>query len=88
MSHHMSVLVQGLKDIVDCTKKADTERMDTLASVKNISDIIEENAGNVREVHGVTDKLRYNVENLNRISDALSQNMMELKSEISVFKIE
>ena len=86
MSLQMSVLVQGLKAIVASTEKADTERMETLASVKNISGIIEENAENVREVNEVADKLQENVENLDRISDTLNQNMVELKSEIAAFK--
>ena len=86
MSLQMSVLVQGLKAIVASTEKADAERMETLASVKNISGIIEENAENVREVNEVADKLQENVENLDRISDTLNQNMVELKSEIAAFK--
>ncbi len=87
MSSQMSVLVQGLKDIVTSTEKADAEREDTLISVKNISGIIDENAENVREVNGVTEKLQKNVENLNRISSELNQNMEDLKNEISAFKI-
>ncbi len=88
MNGQMANLVQGLKDIVTSTEKADSEREDTLNSVKNISDIIEENAGNVREVNSVTEKLQQNVENLNRISEILNQNMEELKGEISAFKTE
>ena len=88
MSHQMSVLVDGLKDIVKSTEKANAERMETLSSVKNISEIIGENAENVREVYGITEKLQDNVKNLNRISYILNQNMIELKNEISVFKTE
>ncbi len=88
MNVQMTNLVQGLKDIVSSTEKADSEREETLKSVKNISGIIEENAENVRAVNGVTEKLLENVENLNRISEILNQNMEELKSEISVFKTE
>ncbi len=88
MNSQMTNLVQGLKDIVSSTEKADTEREDTLNSVKNISGIIEENAENVRAVNGVTEKLQKNVENLNQISEILSQNMEDLKGEISVFKTE
>ncbi|MBR5800535.1 MAG: methyl-accepting chemotaxis protein [Lachnospiraceae bacterium] len=88
MNVQMNNLVQGLKDIVSSTEKADSEREETLKSVKNISGIIEENAENVRAVNGVTEKLQQNVENLNRISGILSQNMEELKGEISAFKTE
>ena len=88
MSNQMAELVDGLKDIVASTEKADAEREDALESVKNISDIIEESAENVRDVNGVTEKLLQNVENLNRISDVLNLNMEELKTEISVFKTE
>ena len=88
MSHQMSVLVDGLKDIVKSTEKANAERMETLSSVKNISEIIGENAENVREAYGITEKLQDNVKNLNRISYILNQNMIELKNEISVFKTE
>lgn len=88
MNGQMATLVQGLKDIVSSTEKADAEREDTLNSVKNISGIIEENAENVRAVNGVTEKLQQNVENLNRISEILNQNMVDLKGEISAFKTE
>ncbi len=88
MNTQMQDLVQGLKEIVVSTEKADEEREDTLTSVKNISEIIEESAENVRAVNGVTTKLLENVENLNRISDTLNVNMEDLKGEISAFKTE
>lgn len=88
MNVQMTNLVQGLKDIVSSTEKADSEREETLQSVKNISEIIEENADNVRAVNGVTEKLQENVENLNRISEILNQNMEDLKGEIAAFKTE
>lgn len=88
MSQQMAELVSGLKDIVTSTEKADGEREDALESVRNISEIIEESAENVRDVNKVAEKLLQNVENLNHISDILNMNMEELKSEITVFKIE
>ena len=84
----MEELVGGLDAIVESTGKADAERKDTLESVKNISDIIEESAGSVRDVNGVTEKLLQNVDNLNKVSDILNVNMTDLKAEISAFKTE
>ena len=88
MNAQMEELVGGLNAIVESTGKADSERKEALASVKNISDIIEESAGSVRDVNGVTEKLLQNVENLNKVSDILNVNMTDLKAEISAFKTE
>ncbi|MBQ7776967.1 MAG: methyl-accepting chemotaxis protein, partial [Lachnospiraceae bacterium] len=88
MNGYMSMLVQGLGDIIKSTERADAEREGTLESVKNISGVIEENAENVRAVNGVVERLQENVENLNAISKTLSENMDDLKGEISVFKTE
>ena len=88
MNAQMEELVGGLDAIVESTGKADAERKETLESVKNISDIIEESAGSVRDVNGVTEKLLQNVDNLNKVSDILNVNMTDLKAEISAFKTE
>ena len=88
MNAQMEELVGGLDAIVESTGKADAERKETLESVKNISDIIEESAGSVRDVNGVTEKLLQNVDNLNKVSDILNINMTDLKAEISAFKTE
>ena len=88
MNTQMEELVGGLDAIVESTGKADAERKETLESVKNISDIIEESAGSVRDVNGVTEKLLQNVDNLNKVSDILNVNMTDLKAEISAFKTE
>ena len=88
MNTQMEELVGGLDAIVESTGKADAERKETLESVKNISDIIEESAGSVRDVNGVTEKLLQNVDNLNKVSDTLNVNMEDLKAEISAFKTE
>lgn len=87
MQSRMGQLVDGLKDIVVSIERADGERSDTVAAVKNISDIIEETAGSAETVNEVANKLLKNVENLNRTAEALGENMDGLKSEISVFKI-
>lgn len=88
MNTQMEELVGGLNAIVESMGRADVERKEALASVKNISTIIEEGAENVRDVNGVTEKLLQNVENLNNISDTLNVNMEDLKAEISAFKTE
>ncbi len=88
MSNRMNALVEGLKEIVASTEKADKERSDTLAAVKNISTIIEETASSAEIVSNNTMKLLANVENLNKTADALGENMEGLKMEIARFKTE
>lgn len=88
MNQRMTVLVKGLKDIVESMEKADRERNDTLVAVRNISEIIEETASSAEVVNDVASRLMKNVENLNKTADALGGNMNDLKTEISVFKTE
>lgn len=88
MNIRMTKLVDGLKNIVDSTQKADHERSDTLIAVQNISNIIEETAESTEMVHEVAMKLLEKVENLNRTAGILGEHMDELKTEISVFKTE
>ncbi len=87
MQERMSLLIDGLRSIVECTEKADNERFATVQAVKNISDIIEETAGSTETVKEVAERLLDSVNNLNRTSDSLGNNMEGLKSEITVFKI-
>ena len=86
MQQRMNALVDGLKEIVVGTERADHERSAAVEAVKNISDIIEETAGNAETVRDVAGRLLQNVENLNRTASVLGENMEGLKSEISVFK--
>jgi methyl-accepting chemotaxis protein len=87
MKEQMDELVQGLKDIVDSTDKADSERSDTVQAVKDISGIIEETAAKAEVVRDIADRLLLSVNNLNNTAEVLGNNMGELKQEISVFKI-
>ncbi len=87
MSSHMSGLISGLKEIASSMEEADEKREETLSSVHNISDIIEDTACSTQEVNKVILRLSESVENLNKISVTLDQNMGELKTEISLFKI-
>ena len=87
MRQQMSTLAGGLREIVTSMERADIERSDTVQGVQNISNIIEETADRAEKVKGIAGKLQANVENLNRTADVLGDNMQELKSEISVFKI-
>lgn len=87
MQQHMNELVDGLREIAEGTKRADSERSDAVIAVKNISGIIEETAGGAETVREVADKLLENVENLNKTADILGENMDSLKAEISVFKV-
>ena len=75
------------RSIVDSTEKADHERRSTVDAVRNISDIIEETANSAEVVRDVVNRLMESVRNLNQTADSLGQNMEELKTEISVFKI-
>lgn len=87
MRKQMVQLIDGLKDIVENTEKADHERSDTVKAVKEISDIIEETAGSAEIVKDMAEKLLSNVEKLNHTADVLGENMDGLKTEIAVFKI-
>lgn len=87
MQQRMRMLIDGLKNIVDSTEKADHERSYTVEAVKNISDIIEETANSAEVVREVLDKLVENVHNLNHTADVLGANMDGLMSEVSVFKV-
>lgn len=87
MQARMGQLIEGLKDIVASTEKADGERSAAVAAVKNISDIIEETAGSAETVNDVANKLLEHVEKLSSTASVLDENMEGLKNEISVFKI-
>ena len=87
MQERMGQLIEGLKDIVVSTEKADGERSAAVAAVKNISDIIEETAGSAETVNDVANKLLNHVEKLSTTASVLDENMEGLKNELSVFKI-
>lgn len=87
MQARMGQLIEGLKDIVESTEKADGERSAAVVAVKNISDIIEETAGSAETVNDVASKLLEHVEKLSSTASVLDENMEGLKNEISVFKI-
>ena len=88
MNQCMQKLFDALKEIVSSTEQADKERVDTLAAVKNISDIIAETAEGTKLVLSVAAKLQENVDTMNQTAQSLGDNMNDLKSEISVFKTE
>ena len=88
MNQCMQKLFDGLKEIVSSTEQADKEREDTLAAVKNISDIIAETAEGTKLVQSVAAKLQENVDTMNQTAQSLGDNMNDLKAEISVFKTE
>ncbi len=87
MQQRMASLIDGLREIVSNTEKADKERSSTVEAVKNISDIIEETANSAEVVRDVVDRLMESVKNLNSTANDLSENMDGLKGEISVFRI-
>lgn len=87
MQTGMRQLVDGLKEIVENTERADGERNKAVEAVQNISAIIQQTAASAETVNEVATKLLKNVENLNKTADTLGENMDELKSEVQVFKI-
>ncbi len=87
MQERMGQLIEGVRDIVVSTEKADGERSAAVAAGKNISDIIEETAGSAETVNDVANKLLNHVEKLSTTASVLDENMEGLKNEISVFKI-
>ena len=87
MQLRMEKLVEGLSTIVYSMERANIERLDTVESVKNISDIIEETAISTEKVKEVAVKLLENVDKLNNTSDTLGENMEDLKAEIEEFII-
>jgi methyl-accepting chemotaxis protein len=88
MNESMQSLIDGLKDISIRTERADGERAYAVEAVRNISDIIEENAGNAETVSEIAARLFEKVESLNHTAGVLSENMDGLKREIEVFKTE
>ncbi|MBQ2802601.1 MAG: methyl-accepting chemotaxis protein, partial [Lachnospiraceae bacterium] len=61
MQVRMEQLIDGLKEIVDSTEKADIQRSAAVLAVKNISDIIEETASSAETVNDVAARLLENV---------------------------
>ena len=71
MNQCMQKLFDALKEIVSSTEQADKEREDTLAAVKNISDIIAETAEGTKLVQSVAAKLQENVDTMNQTAQSL-----------------
>lgn len=88
MGERMKNLVEGLTEISSSVEKADKERSDTREAVRYISEIIEQAAVNAEIVSENAVKMMSNVENLNKTSTNLIENMNGLKEDISVFKVE
>ena len=88
MNDAMAKLFEGMKQILVSTERADQEREDTLEAVRSIAQIIDETAASAEVVRNVAASLQKNVDNLNDTAESLGDNMNELKTEISVFKIE
>ena len=63
-------------------------RGETLDTVRNMSQIIDDSAAGASAVNEVIDELVRNVGNLNKVSENLDRNMEGLKTEISAFKTE
>lgn len=88
MNKQMKDVVDSLSDIVRNTERADALRGETLDTVKNMSQIIDDSAAGAAAVNDVLAELMRSIENLNVISEVLDRNMGDLKTEISAFTIE
>ncbi len=88
MSQQMANLLENLKEVMEHTERTDAERERTVQAVENISGIIGETAENTESVADSISRLMSSVQNLNDVSKALDENMNELKTEISSFKVE
>lgn len=88
MSQQMANLLESLKEVMEHTERTDAERERTVQAVENISGIIGETAENTEAVADSISRLMSSVQNLNDVSKALDENMNELKTEISSFKVE
>lgn len=88
MSRQMTNLMENLKEVMEHTERTDAERERTVQAVENISGIISDTAENTEAVADTIARLMSSVQNLNDVSKALDENMNELKTEISSFKVE
>ncbi len=84
----MKNLIEGLREIMESAEKADQDRSDAEAAVRNISSIIDETADSAEAVREVVERLLQNVGGLTQTADVLGDNMNNLKDGISVFKTE
>lgn len=88
MNTQMKMVVESLGDIIRNTDRADCLRGETLETVQNMSQIIDDSAAGATAVNEVLEELMRNVQNLNNISETLDRNMSDLKTEISAFTID
>jgi len=88
MSEQTENLVKGLDEIVSSMENADAQRHGALDAVKNISEIISEAVSNAETVSENVQNLLAKVEMLNDTAKLLGENMVGLKEEIAVFKVE
>lgn len=87
MQESIETLIGGLGSIDSATLAADARRAEAVNAVRNIADIIKDNANNIQVVMDVAVQLKQNIDNLNRTAKRLDESMDEMKSEVAVFKI-
>lgn len=88
MNEQMTKLFEDLKEIAFNTESANKERNETLDAVQNISAIIEKTASSSQLVHEMATQLLDSVDKLSKTANALDENMDDVKTEISAFKVE
>lgn len=87
VTQSMNQLVSGLMQIIDSTEKVNREKDGTLDAVNKISEIIDETAQRTEYVNETMANMQHRVNHLTKAAESLDQNMEELKTEISVFKV-
>ena len=87
VTQSMNQLVNGLMQIIDSTEKVNREKDGTLDAVNKISQIIDETAQRAEYVNETMTNMQNRVNILTDAAENLDQNMGELKTEISVFKV-
>ena len=87
MQESIEKLSEGLGNIDTATNAADTRRVEAIAAVRDIADIISANSDNAQTVLDVATQLKMNIDNLDRTAKRLGDSMDEMKSEVSVFKL-
>lgn len=87
MQQYMQQVIRQMRDIVENTENADTERGATLQAIENISAIIEETVAAVAVLNETAESLLVHAEVLKDGADVMDDNMSGLESEIGQFKI-
>ncbi|MBR4816703.1 MAG: methyl-accepting chemotaxis protein [Lachnospiraceae bacterium] len=87
MKQSMDSLNAELGNIDTATEAADLRREEAVGAVGDISDIISQSTGNAENVKQILERLKKDIDNLDRTADKLGESMDGLKNEVRVFRI-